>query len=37
MLDGKPVRVAAWTSDWDRAEAKAREMECPASLAPKVE
>ncbi len=29
ILDGKSVRVAAWTTDWEVAEAKAREMEQP--------
>lgn len=26
----KPIRVSAWTNDWDKAEAKAREMEHPS-------
>jgi hypothetical protein len=27
VLNGKRIRVAAWTTDWDTAETKAREME----------
>lgn len=29
VLNGKRIRVAAWTNDWDTAETKAREMEHP--------
>lgn len=29
VLNGKWIRVAAWTANWDRAETKAREMEQP--------
>ena len=29
VLNGKRIRVAAWTTDWDKAETKAREMEHP--------
>ena len=30
FLDGKPIRVSAWTNDWDKAESKVREMEHPS-------
>lgn len=33
VLNGKRVRIAAWTTDWDTAETKAREMD--PSLPPK--
>jgi len=36
ILDGKPVRAAAWTTDWESAEARAREMDQPLSPPPKV-
>jgi len=37
ILHGKPVRVAAWTTDWECAEAKAHEMEQPSSLRARAE
>jgi len=36
ILDGKSVRVAAWTTDWEIAEAKAREIEQPLYTQTKV-
>src|ERR1700694_2165948 len=36
ILDGKAVRVAAWTTDWECAEAKAHEMEQPLHPQAKV-
>src|SRR6185312_14564249 len=30
FLDGKPSRSSAWTTDWEEAESKARDMETPA-------
>ena len=33
VLNGKRIRVAAWTNDWDTAETKAREMEHPFQAA----
>jgi integrase/recombinase XerD len=31
-MNGKRIRVAAWTTDWDKAETKARELEHPLLL-----
>jgi len=30
FLEGKPIRASAWTTDWEKAQSKAREMEFPS-------
>jgi integrase/recombinase XerD len=37
FLEGKPVRIAAWTTDWDSAETKVRDLERSSFAEQKIE